>query len=687
MPGPAPRKPALGQPGRRIPAPGRPAGRIVLAAAGLAWLAGAVATGQRYPGASFAWAVPAALALLLALLALAGLAGAAGWAGDSRPWAVAEGAARPLWLAWGTMLLLLLWDGGNHYFANWARLRLAILGAIVVPAVAGVGLAGLRLLEARHGVLTRLARRTGVPALVFVGSLAVLLASGGGHLYTPDEWTIYGAAAGLIEHGSPAAYADEPYPLHLLGGVVPAGERDGDRLERVYPKYGILPALLAAPFYAVARLTGPGPGLPAEAFPFQNRALPLVPLLVNPLLTAATAALLYRVARDLDYYRRAALVAAGGYLFGSLAWPYSKTLLNMTPAGLALLGAFWCVLRARAAPRGDGGPALGPVGRRGGAEGRSGRWLVGAGLCAGLAVAARYEALLFVLPITVWCGALGRRPPPALRAVALFAAGLGAVAAPLVLGMNVLRTGNPLDAGYGNEGTLASLLGKPWYGWFGILLSPGCGLIPHTPLMALGVLGVAWMWEDDPAPATVCGVVSLGAIAYYGGLTTTWCAFATWGPRYFVAVAPFMALPLAALWQRLPRPGRNPFVAILGGGLLLWSAGTNLLAVLVDFNRGWQDHWSQGVTYLETSWVPFFSGITAHFRLFRLWLLDGQGGLDLYLLYAPGPFGPFLVGALLVFGAGALASAWLAAAVAPAAPVASRPAKVSPAPMRSETGR
>ena len=57
-----------------------------------------------------------------------------------------------------------------------------------------------------------------------------------------------------------------------------------------------------------------------------------------------------------------------------------------------------------------------------------------------------------------------------------------------------------------------------------------------------------------------------------------------------------------------------------------------------------------GVTYLETSWVPFFSGITAHVRLLRMWLLDGQGGLDLYLLYAPGAAGPWLLAALTAAG-------------------------------------
>ncbi|MGH2369312.1 MAG: hypothetical protein ACRDI2_14050, partial [Chloroflexota bacterium] len=513
---------------------------------------------------------------------------------------------------------------------------------------------------------------------------------------------IYAAAAGLVNHGVPAAYADEPYPLHLLGVIRSPSEQAeqmaDQAVQRAYSKYGVVPSILAAPFYAVARVTGPGPQLPAQAFPYENRALPLVPLLLNPLLAAATAALLFQVARALGYRRHGALVATLAFACGSLAWPYSKTLLNMTPAGLFLLASFWCVLRtvrgmAGEAPHPDVAPAstgvvpsqvanttrepaeavanvppsrAGRAGegapRRGPGPGR-GLGLLSAGAFAGLAIATRYEALLFAAPIAAWCGWPGREGLLAgrsLRRLARFTAGLAAVAVPLVLGLNLLRTGSPFDAGYGGEGTLASLAAKPWYGWFGILLSPGCGLVPHTPLMALGIVALAWFWEDARGPALVSGAVVLLAIAYYGSLTTTWCAFATWGPRYFVAVAPFMALPLAALWQRLAGAGRNPFVWLFGGGLLLWSAGTNLLAVLIDFNRGWQDHWAQGVTYLETSWVPFFSGITSHFRLFREWLLDGRGGLDLYLLYAAGPLGPVLVWCLIAAGVALLASVWIA---------------------------
>lgn len=615
-----------------------PAVALAISAAGAGWFAGAVATGQRLPGLSRAWALPALGGGLAALGALALVLFVVQRLGEPQPWRPAALAGAPLWLYWAILIVLWTSATANHYFAHWPRLRAAMGLGIAALFLISIEVTLLAALERRRGLATRLVRRAGTPLVLGAGCLAILLASGGGHLYTPDEWTIYATAVGLIEHGQPAAYAGEPYPLNWLSGTSHPEDRLPDGTpNRLYAKYGIVPALAAAPVYAVARLTGPGPRLPAQAFPYENRAFPLVPLAVNPLLTAGTAVVLWSLARALGYGRGAALTAAGAYAFASLAWPFSKTLMSMTPAGAFLAGSLWCLVRAA----------------RSASRRRVMGWLLGAGAAAGAAVATRYETALFAVPLVALCAwQHHRRWEHAARALATYAAGALLVAGPLVLALNMIRTGNPLATGYGAEGGPATLAAKPWYGWFGILLSPGCGLVPHTPLMALGLLALIWLWEDAPAVAAAAGAISLLAIGYYGSLST-WCGYTTWGPRYLLTVAPFMALPLAALWQRActPRAGhRNPFLWLIGGGLAAWSAGTNALAVLIDFNRGWQDHWASHLTYLEVTWLPFFTGITTHLRLLREWLMDGTGGLDLYLLYAPGPLGPPLVALLLAFG-------------------------------------
>ncbi|MBI3970048.1 MAG: glycosyltransferase family 39 protein [Chloroflexi bacterium] len=618
--------------------------RLAVALAGWSWLVAAAVSGQRYPALSRSWAFPAIAGFAAVAVVALLMAAAARRLGERDPLGAAERSVSPLWLSWPVLGLLLASDQANHYFVHWPRLRVAAVSAVTGLMVVASEVALLRAAERGRGLLSRTVRRCGVPGLVFASAFAVYVASAGGHLYTPDEWTLYAVSAGLVNHGVPAAYAGEPYPLHHMLKVNAApGRPTGQIGEReagtyVYTKFGIVPSLLAAPVYAVARVTGPGPELPAQVFPYENRALPLVPLLVNPIITAAIAALLYQVARDLGYGSRPALAAAGAFALGSMAWPYSKTLMNMTLAGGLLLAALWCMQRAS-------------IGRY------NVRWLLGSGVAAGLSAATRYETVLFALPILAF-GLHGRQRHQVLRAGALVAAAMAITAVPLIFGLNLLRTGSAVETGYGGEGTLSSLAEKPWYGLFGILLSPGCGLVPHTPLIALGIIAIIWFWEDSPFPALVVGAVSLLAVAYYGSLNT-WCGYAAWGPRYLLTVAPLMALPLAALWKRLgDRGAPNPFAWLLLGGLAAWSMGTNLLAVLIDFNRGWQDHWANERTYTTVTWLPYFSGITTHWRLLRQWLLDGVGGLDLYLLYAHPVVGPALLVTLALVAVAAAVAAW-----------------------------
>jgi hypothetical protein len=623
--------------------------RLLLLATGAAWLAGLAASGQRYPGLSRAWLLPAAMGFILSLVAGRLLAAAARRLAAPRPSQAALVALAPLWLVWPGMLALLVSSEVNHFFANWPRLRAAAVWLLVALCAFSTTVALLRWLERRHRALSGLGHRLPPGTLAAAGCFALYLASAGGHLYTPDEWTIYAVSAGLATHGRPAAFADEPYPLHVLGRVTPpagsaaVGPQDG----YVYTKYGVLPSLLAAPLVAIARVTGPGPELSVPAFPYENRALPLVPILFNPVLSGAASLLLFQAARALGYGSRAALLAAIAFATCSLAWPYSKTLLNMTLAATGLIASFTCLLRAKNA-----------------GHSRSRRWLILGGLAAGIAAVTRYECLLFALPLLALILAplrlVGgqRNPWPALRNLIWFAVGLGIVGLPFGLAVNFLRTGSLLDPGYGPEGTLAGVLTKPWYGWYGLLLSPGCGLLPHTPLMMMGVVALIWMWEDAPGAALAAGSIALLSFAYYGSLSTTWCAFATWGPRYLLVVAPFTALPLAALFNKVTR-WRNPILWVVFGGVALWSAGTNLLAVLVDFNRGWQDHWALGATYLGTTWIPYFSGITSHFRLLREWLMDGSGGIDLYFWYLHPVFGPLVVSLLLLACVASWTAAWL----------------------------
>ena len=554
------------------------------------------------------------------------------------------------------------------------------------------------------GVLRRrgiVGGRATAPLLVLGGAFAFFVATASGELVTPDEWTAHGAAVGLVEHGRLAVFDGEPYPFTVVG-IVHRPDHPGEEASGLMSKYPLLSSLAIAPFQAVARLLGaPGPRIAGER-PLARRAPDLVTLGFGPFLGALTVMVTYLMAGSLGYRGAASLVPAVAVATASLVWPYSRTLLNMalpavlTGAALAVIGYLRgvsasptpLVARRFAAgfDQGNSEPipaatatppdvsALRP-GFSANSEAHMSQegWRSGGGMAAlagallGLAGAARYEYLVLALPLwALLAWVVFQRSGLAGGA---FLGGLAVVAGsatalPLTLGYNLLRTGHPLDFGYGGEGFLSSLLAKPWYGWFGLLFSPGCGVAVHAPMMFVGLAGLVWLWEDAPDTAVAVAAMVGLAYLYYGSLETTWCAQTTWGPRYLVGVAPLAYLPIAAIVKRMGWGGMggNPFAWLAIG--LPWALNfvANALAIVVDFSRGWQDHWSLGATYLATTWVPYFSGITAHVRLARLWLHGGDASLDIHWLRAtdgtPAVSGALIMAGLLVVSVTAWAAAW-----------------------------
>ncbi|NBX47216.1 MAG: hypothetical protein EBT22_08520, partial [Chloroflexi bacterium] len=291
-------------------------------------------------------------------------------------------------------------------------------------------------------------------------------------------------------------------------------DHPGEEASGLMSKYPVLSSLAISPFQAVARLLGaPGPRIAGEG-PLARRAPDLVTLGFGPFLGALTVMVTYLMAGSLGYRGAASLLPAMAVATASLVWPYSRTLLNMalpavlTGAALAVIGylrgvsAYPTPLIARrfaaGFDQGNSEPippttatppdvsALRP-GFSANSEAHISQegWRWGGGMAAlagallGLAGAARYEYLVLALPLwALLAWVVFQRSGLAGGA---FLGGLAVVAGsatalPLTLGYNLLRTGHALDFGYGGEGFLSSLLAKPWYGWFGLLFSPGCGV-------------------------------------------------------------------------------------------------------------------------------------------------------------------------------------------------------------------
>ena len=137
----------------------------------------------------------------------------------------------------------------------------------------------------------------------------------------------------------------------------------------------------------------------------------------------------------------------------------------------------------------------------------------------------------------------------------------------------------------------------------GLLVSPGRSLFLFAPVTLFGVIAMGSLWRRDRATAVVfCGVVGVFFL-FYASLEY-WDADRSYGPRYLVAILPFLCLPLVT-WFDQPRTDvcRRALVVAAALSLLVQAPG-----VLVDFSK--------------VGYVPELGPLT---RDERIWTWRGSG--------------------------------------------------------------
>jgi len=336
-----------------------------------------------------------------------------------------------------------------------------------------------------------------IPLAVFLVLCSVYLLTYNGLLYASggDEWVLFSMTESLVQTHS----LETPQMLFLPYSHVTIG--------RIEP----LQSILAVPLYWLA-LHFPNVG--------NVQAVMLFPILV----TAATGAGLYLIVRHLGYSPVCGVTVALMFGLGSISWPYTRTFFREPLLAFLYVVAFLCFLLWRKSSH----PGF----------------ALSCSFALILSVAAKLTSVI-VLPI--YAAAMFYSLRSVRWRTRLVLAGIllsGGLA--LCFSMLYFRRGSPFPSAL-LEFFHAFLQVPPRViatRMYGLLLSPGKGLLLFSPVLFLSLFGLPAFWRQARAEFLVIGGVLTVYLLSYGQYSVWWGG-TCWGPRFLVPVVPLLILPTA----------------------------------------------------------------------------------------------------------------------------------------------
>ncbi len=344
-------------------------------------------------------------------------------------------------------------------------------------------------------------------------------------------------------------------------------------------------------------------------------------MLLNPLLTAATAAILYATAIQLGYSRWAGLVAALAFGLATLAWPYARTFYREPLVAFGWMLALYGLVRWRYG--GDGWFALLSL------------------ALIGMMVFVKATAVFGVFILLAGL-ARNRDRKQLIRAIISLIL-LFLVAIALFQAAYWLRYDRIWGVGNLDEWTL----GQGLIRIYGQLFSPGKGLLFYMPVITLTIPGVWLLWPRHRAVTLAVTLPLLTMVVAYSTYGA-WYGGQSWGARFLVSALPLLMLTIAPLWD--------------GAARWRWvTAGVIVLGVIWQFPVLVTNWWAAYVPLYESGGVAENeAGLTAVSLSPPLmqWKIWEAANLDLLWLHPDpagllqfSPFGLGLFAAVVIAGA------------------------------------
>lgn len=349
-------------------------------------------------------------------------------------------------------------------------------------------------------------------ALALCVSVFVFLMSNGRPIGAGDTRPTERAAASLVQEGN--LDLDEYPELEP-----PFARNEGVHRVSIYP---VLPAVLAAPAFALARVF----------FTLDEAGCALAGKLAASLLSSLAAGVLF-----LGIGRRAladeARWAAVVFALGTSVWSTSQALWQHPAAVLFLCVAVVWMQKAE----------------------EDEVWAGRAGLPLSLALAARHADVALVAVLALGIAA---RWPRRLAWLVVW----GAPGAMFVLVYNQIYFGSPFRHGFsGSAGRFAEAWGE---GHLGLLVSPAKGLLVFTPVAAAAAVGIVLAYKRGER--WLAGTLGAAILAHwvFVGRWNEWHGGESWGPRMMTDALPLLFLFLPDGLEACGRAGSLLAVVSIG---------------------------------------------------------------------------------------------------------------------------
>ncbi len=328
---------------------------------------------------------------------------------------------------------------------------------------------------------------------------------------------------------------------------------------RYYMKWGLGQSLVEVPFLALHRLIH-GAKEPTDGLRDRTRfyLTEFAFLMLSPsVISALGCVLFYLLALRLGFSRKVSVLLTLVYGLATMVWPYSKSFMSETTLNVAILGGVYGALRY--------------------VQEKARLWLFLSGACLGFAVLTKITALVVIPVIVVYTAASLKSKKSLLHLLFYFVPPLAAFFG-LQAWHNLVRYGNVWELGY-RAGSDALGFSTPLLvGLWGLILSPGKSFILYVPVALLALFCLSSFIRSRRNEALLCMGICVLVVLFHA-CWWSWAGDWAWGPRFLLAITPYVLLPCGVLlekWKELRR-----FHRCLALILILFSLGIQFLGVAV----------------------------------------------------------------------------------------------------------